>query len=627
MYRTAHDQTQTFLSRQRCKSWVAAIAMLTLSLSGCEVVTVTDVTPPRLDLSDVLQDDKLEDKHPVFDDALIDSRVEGEWSINSSGAVIMIDTPLVRPDYAPEMTILYPSYQAASKVARNLHRERLASVSMLDAKGKQFDDGLYAALDQAYYQGLQGRLVSHVSLIRGIFDKCKPDSQAAAFLTAGLSLSGTEVSGSNGQQVKVYLNQFNRNQIASKPISFYTWNDTLKSCWRFMRFFQQALDSQSSEVNEITAILRNDQSLRDDYQRMIDFYSKLTNEPSRKNLLNFSSGDRNVSLMPPSTSRENELFESLYATGLPPNANLMRELITRIKTGQIDLTPNEDSGWYQYQAFALETFLIPERGAEHDKLLLTKEYKQRLMQAFQATLTSRRETHARQEGVAVGAEAPARKLEIVKPRLRIEPSPTFYLRTARAYAFLQKFLIESIGEETLELLHGLTSQGQRPATLRDELESIKRLFYGLYLVSCEDIGLRPDLGEGELTNSHDCYAQANAWLAESWDDPDLAADRRVSIPIVNDVSRKVTRLWVVVGVRLIELEARYMVDPMIRPTNSPEAAWEDVSRIESQEAIIAVDEFAEVEINGNVSLSREELREICDRHKTKDEIIRALQAR
>ena len=86
--------------------WKSVLAILTLCICGCEISTITDVTPAKLELSDVLQDDKLEDKHPVFDEALIDSRAEGDWSINSSAAVLKIDTPLIRPDFSPELTKL-----------------------------------------------------------------------------------------------------------------------------------------------------------------------------------------------------------------------------------------------------------------------------------------------------------------------------------------------------------------------------------------------------------------------------------------------------------------------------------------------------------------------------------------
>ena len=57
--------------------------------------------------------------------------------------------------------------------------------------------------------------------------------------------------------------------------------------------------------------------------------------------------------------------------------------------------PSPSSGWYEYQIYALETFLLPEKGEENPKLLLTKAYKKRMLEAFQALMTKRRETHVR----------------------------------------------------------------------------------------------------------------------------------------------------------------------------------------------------------------------------------------
>lgn len=365
--------------------------------------------------------------------------------------------------------------------------------------------------------------------------------------------------------------------------------------------------------------------MRSDYERVLNFYAGLTNPPWRGSLLNLDEFD-DYSLLPPSTSREIELFQHLYRLGLPVETNLMQDLITHIKSGQVSLAPRENSGWYDYQTFALETFLLPERGNEKDKLLLTKLYKKRMQEAFKAILTSRRETHSRQlKGEGMGGEMLVEPE--MRPRLRVEPSPTFYLRNARAYAYLQKFLTESVGEDVLSSLHGLTEDGQRAQTLGVELESMKRLFYGMYLVSREDIGLRTDLTDDERAISDDCYKHAEQWLKNPWDDPDISIDRRVSIPLAFDIERRVTRLWMIVGVRIVELNASYEISPKIRPANEPQAAWKSVeqSKLEPQKTYIAVDEFVEIELRGKVSFNRAELRKICNRCETKDEIIKALQ--
>ncbi len=136
--------------------------------------------------------------------------------------------------------------------------------------------------------------------------------------------------------------------------------------------------------------------------------------------------------------------------------------------------------------------LLPERGEEANKLLLTKAYKKRMLEAFQALMTKRRETHVRQLATAEAkSEAPIQELSSVRPRLRVEPNPTYYLRTARAYAFLANFLESTIGESAMKSLRGLREAGEREARPpRRALLDDARLFYVACILppAAEDIG-------------------------------------------------------------------------------------------------------------------------------------------
>src|SRR5262249_13117410 len=173
------------------------------------------------------------------------------------------------------------------------------------------------------------------------------------------------------------------------------------------------------------------------------------------------------------------------------------------------------------------------------KLVLTKAYKKRMLEAFKALMTKRRETHVRQLENSRPLMAMPPPPEFVKPRLRLEPCPTYYLRTARAYAFLANFLEASVGEGVLKQLHGLQKGGGGAKDLYGELHSMRDLFYGLYLVSAEDIGLAPALTPEENVDQERCYQLAMDWLPQALKDEDLAADTRVSVPIFVDAGRGV----------------------------------------------------------------------------------------
>jgi hypothetical protein len=298
-------------------------------------------------------DDRIEEKKPLpFDPELVDRRAFGESRINASAAVIRLAMPPIQKEAETELVTLHPSYAAAVAAApRWMHLDILPSVNLLDGKAKQFDDGLYAALDQAYYQGLEGALPSHVRLVQRFYDEAGPDSPAAPFLAAALELAGVTVAVNDAKSKDKFLKFFEDYEVRSKPIGFYTWNETLSRCFRFLRFLQTPLDVESPEVQALRQLLAKDAQLAADYGKVVAFYSRLTNptsipalnEPGR------AAGNSRVAFLPPSTSRETELFNRLFTLGLPPSGDLMKELVRRIRSGAVDLKPRPNSGWYDYQ--------------------------------------------------------------------------------------------------------------------------------------------------------------------------------------------------------------------------------------------------------------------------------------
>jgi hypothetical protein len=610
----------------------------------------TQLAPVEED--DGLTDDRLADRPaPAFVPDLVDSRPLDKWQINASAAVLKLDVPKEKPDPVsvsfrsagehlddPRLFALRPSYAAAVAAAMSIDSsiEILPSVNLLNGKAKQFDDGLYAALDRAFYRGVTDRLASHVEFVRRLYERVGPEGPAGAFLAAGLSLAGVEVEATDKAARDTWLKQFKANEVRSKPIGFYTWNEQLSSCFRFMRFFAREFDQSDLKVPIVLAhALEMDRELRADYEKILAFYARLTNPMICRSMLQLHTSPENfphktIALWPQSTSRETVLFEKLFPMGLPENANLMRELVQAIRSGKVDLRPTKDSGWYEYQVHALETMLLPERGPEGAKLLLTKEYKKRMLEAFKALITKQRETHVRQLAVAdvpLSAAPPPfvpPPRPKVSPRLRVEPCPSFYLRTARAYAFLSNLLEAGLTRDTLRTLQGMKYGGVREPDLWTELQSMRDLFYGLYLISAEDLGMKPDATREELPDPDRCYRAAAAWLPKAFDDPDLAVDTRVAIPIATDSNRRVTRLWATLGVHLARLDAEYARPPSLRLATG--GAWEVVAQDDllPSHYLIAVDEFAEVELSGLRSLTRQEFRTACDRGKTREGILALL---
>jgi hypothetical protein len=171
----------------------------------------------------------------------------------------------------------------------------------------------------------------------------------------------------------------------------------------------------------------------------------------------------------------------------------------------------------------------------------------------------------------------------------------------------------------------LKKGGSRPRDLATELHEMRDLYYGLYLVSAEDIGLKPSLTAGENIDTERCYSLAAGWLAKAFTDEELAADTRVGVPVYLDPQRGVVRVWLTLGVRLAKLEASYARPPRLKRANGS-ADWQEVEahRLGPSHYLIPVDEFAEVELPGLKVRTREELRAVCDREETKEAILKAL---
>ncbi|MBW3539443.1 MAG: hypothetical protein KY476_04165, partial [Planctomycetes bacterium] len=602
----------------------------------------TDYRDPPMRVA--LVDDRLDPQTvPAFDPELVHPEPVEGWELNLSRTMFHLDTPVLKPDRDEVLLELRANYRDAAHYAQS---QILPSVNLIDGKAKQFDDGLYAALDQAYYAGHEETLTSHVELVRRIAEAVGPDSPAAPFLAAGLEIAGVSVPVRDMEAKDRVLSEFEASPLRSKPLGFYNWSPKLKECYRFLKFFQRPFwimgDEFPEVARELAAAVHADPELKSDYEQAVSFYWRLTNPAVALSLLDVTEDadaaalakeqsaanlHAAVAVFPASTSREQRLFDRLFPRGFPEGADLMQELIRAVQSGEVDLAPGPESGWYDYQAFALETFLLPSRGDESQKLLLTARYKQRMLDAFAALITKRRETHIRQLAAAGenGAEPPE-PLRKLSPRLRLEPNATYYLRTARAYRFLQSFLEKALGREVLSEIKGLREDGTRETHLAAELDSQQELFYGFYLLSLEDVGLAPALVDGELPDPDGARNRALQWLKDFATDPDLAVDTRVVVPVAVNLERGTTQLWGTAGVRLARLHVRFdsQFPPSVRPAGS-EDEWKPFDGdLNSTTYLIPVDEFVSVEIPRLDCPTREEFRRLCDQAKDTAELVELL---
>lgn len=508
------------------------------------------------------------------------------------------------------------------------HPDGIPSVQTIGTYAKQLDDTIYAGVEHAALAGLAPTIAPKRALLTESLawlaaHRSAGGDDAIARIAAALELGGAtaDAPGDLANAIARVKADFLARPSIAKPFGFYTWSDELRRIWQQDRLLQQPL-TNAAACSFAQAIVA-DAARATRYKTLVDLYGRLTN-PVRATLVDLlpiasdaSCLQKNEELAFLSTSRSVEvgLYEKLYPNGIPADANLMQDLINAIRSGAVDLTPKPESGWYQWQEYALETLLVTDKAEERSKIAFMARYKKRLQEAFETMLTQHRETHAKQSDtvtLSAAAEPPT-------PAFRVEPLATVYVRHARSYVFLEAALDAVEGTEFLDKGVAVDASGVTSETLRARIRRTRDLFYGLYLVSSQDVGMAPKLGakgDPEASTWKDLASAAAKWLETIASDPIASSDVRVMIPIAN-IDDKRARYWAVIGVRTTIAGYSFIKGGVDVSPPKPE----DQSHVP-----LPTEQFLEV-TSSATPLSRDELRALCDQYKTADAIKAAIEAR
>ncbi len=523
-------------------------------------------------------------------------------------------------------------------------REAFVPAAALAFKAKQFDDGLYAAVELARDRGLgrcpdKGALVAE--LLAGVLGRPQGTGRlpAAVLLAAALELGGEPppVEAAVARRAAERVEQFMKVPRLSRPIGFYTWNPELERIFRRDRMLQSKLEPPAA-ARQLAAVLAADEDLRRDYGALLELDARLTNPFTAADLrpaaAALAAGDESrlpadIRLFPPSRSHETELVEKLFGDKpIPEGFDLADALIERIRSGAIDLQPGQDAGWYDHQVHALEPLVRPAAMPEARYLQLDDSYRRELVGLFKSLLALARETHIKQlETPVVGAGGMLDQLRVeVQPGLSLEPLASYYLRRARSYDFVQQVLEEAFGPEALSKMHRRNATGSIAMPLGKELQRMRALFRGAYRATCAQIGLPPALDDAGAQAERDLFAAFRDGLAE---DPDLGRDIRMLVPVFYDRLRSKTKVWAVLGVAERRLRVSYASPPAV--TAIRDAAGEvldsgavEVSYGRDSYPLVYV---VSAEVYADEVLDREAFRALCDRHRTQAAILAALRGR
>lgn len=599
------------------KPLLLALAWLTLAACGPLVEDVSLVNPA--------------DPSQLDDTAPTASPYDASLTYTSHGVTQNHSTDRFRFDVAAyesdaqrvSFEKLYPSHAAFLAA----HGGAIPSVQTIGTYTKQLDDTIYAGVELAMQKGLEPTVKPKTELLLGALAYLSAHRSADAdtalvAVAAALQLGGAApvVPAELVARVDGAKAAFLADPYVSKPFGFYTWSDELKAIWQQDRLLQQPFD-QNSEACALAEAIAADDGRKAQYLTLVSLYGKLTN-PLHSSLVDLLpiAADPSCKTLPPhaflssSATVEVALFEKLYPDGIPPNADLMQDLVDAIRKGTVDLRPKAEDGWYQYQEYALETLLVTDKSEERAKIGFTAAYKKRLQEAFETMLVQHRETHAKQADTVslTSIAAPT------TPVFRAEPLATVYVRHARSYVFLEAALDQVLGASVLDQTFAVSAAGPDTETLRARIHRTRDLFFGLYLTSCQDVGLVPKLGEvGDPTpDQRDGLAErAATWLDQAAADPIMKSDVRVMIPIAQ-IDETHARFWAVVGVRGTMAGYSFIKDGTMA---MPKVL--DQSRV-----ALPTEQFMEV-TSSSTPMSREEFRTLCDQNTTVADIKKALEAR
>lgn len=518
----------------------------------------------------------------------------------------------------------------------------LVSASVLAQKAKIFDDGLYAAVEVAAQEGAGGHAgkAALVASLGGALAGADPSMAGTAqeLLLGAAHLGRVPIQGVPRPveaRAERAVEAFLAEEELSKPIGFYTWSPQLGSIFQQDRMLQGEIGPDG--IQALASALRADPSARATYEAHLRLISRLTNPFARPDLRGFlESCDRghpeptaeDVRFLPPSVAQETEIVKKLYgARPIPEGWVLADEMIRRIRSGTLNLEPRAESGWYDYQTWALEALVIPERMPEGERLQLDDEYRKLLLELFKGLLTLNRETHIKQLEIPLaGSAMPERETIDIAPALSVEPLVTFYLRRALGYRFVRGVLEDAFGPGQLERLHRLTQTGQAPTCLAEELAGIERLFLGAHVMASKELGLPPDPAVGSGASASEAGDSFVAWVRGLESDPDLYLDVRAMVPVFYDVERHKSKVWAFLGWSSRPITVSFARPPQATILDLRGRPLRDAPRICWSEVYADLPYPVTAELYVDRILDRDELRKLCDACGTRSEILRCLGA-
>jgi hypothetical protein len=466
---------------------------------------------------------------------------------------------------------VFPSYAAAIRHARDHQLPTIPSTPLVLATCAALDTRLHAALELALDThpdfGRRALLGQWLAALRDLRQRLPEEALPACDLA--IAHLTTATSG-------------NTLDTSDPPLGPWATSPELANIWARDRFLARGFTVSDDRSATAAALLARSQPAA--WNDQLAFARALQGEitgPSFESLsaalagiseVDFGSKEaldhvrKEASRLAPDTgfapavlahasSPEQQVLEAL---GMTAWDDPMAALIAAIRSGTLDLKPKADAGFYRHRWFALETLAAPGKAPECHKLQLSAGYQKRWQRTFAAGFTEGRSGFVKRLPISVMGNRGEGPIRVdVAPSFSAEPSPIVYLRLARAY---QK-LAADLAAANHPLWQSLRDADGRPLAAQLD-ERILRL-HGLARIVYQEVGFSTP--EAESDQSVDPSAAVNAatdWLSKVDQDPDLANDARLLVPLASDGAGSL-RCPAVLGVRLEPVKYTWIEKPEV----------------------------------------------------------------
>eukprot|EP00727_Mastigamoeba_balamuthi_P011002 m51a1_g6524 hypothetical protein (563) ;mRNA; f:304043-305944 len=507
-------------------------------------------------------------------------------------------------------------------------QQAFVSGAVVAHKAKQFDDGLYAAVEVAVQRSGQRAKRGILAAVADALEAACPRAAAVADVARQLG-GGPAVRESLRAAAAPMLERWEKaSEEKGKPLGFYTWSAELEQVFRQDRFLQQDLVEPAElglSVDEATALhtfVNSTPAVRAAVAKHLELPARMTNPFHAPSILEplQLGGDKRTRLFPASESPESTLTERLVNAGVQVcDIDLMAEVVKRVRSGELRLEPTERSGWYDHCLWALQPLLEPQRTPEAAKLELSDDYVECLEGVFKALLATTRETHVKQLHIPVPRSMcmQPRNTLLLFPSLSVEPLAEYYRRRSQSYQFILDVLRNYFSGEELSSMHRLRQTGAVETPLVAEIEEMIQLFQGLHDVAMHELGFpRP---------SSDCSGAAEAharkWLAGVGADADLLVDNRMMVPVFHDPQRRLHKVWCVVGFATRRLQVTYVEEPELIASEGAAGV-----RVSAKKDVYQYQYPVFIEAQTRKLLNRAEFQALCNQHSHPEDIKKALAA-